>query len=42
MLASFDKVPLSAVNILTQYELQADNPNVSKAFIGNNYTDWNV
>jgi len=42
MLASFDEVPLPAVNILTQHELQADNPNVSKAFIRNNYIDWNV
>jgi hypothetical protein len=42
MLASFSKVLLPVVNILTQYEQQPDNPNVSKAFIRDKYIDWNV
>jgi hypothetical protein len=41
MLASFGTVPLPVVNILKQYELQADNPNVTKAFISDS-VDWNV
>lgn len=42
MLALFSKVPLPVVNILTQYELQSNNPTVSKAFIRDKYVDWNV
>jgi hypothetical protein len=42
MLASFGKVLLPAFNILTQYEKQADNPNVSKAFIRDKYIALNV
>jgi hypothetical protein len=33
MLASFGKVPLPVANILKQYELQANNSDVTKAFI---------
>lgn len=42
MSASFGKVLLPVVNILTQYELQADKPIVSKPFIRDKYIDWNV
>jgi len=42
MLASFGEVPFPVVNILTQYELQADKPIVSKPFIRDKYIDWNV